>query len=270
MKQIFEIHRLGAQPLPFIFHNVTISDCEMENNWHVNIELIYFTKGKGIALCDNEPIEVEAGDIVIVDSGMPHAFHSTEGMSYYCLIPDAEFCRTNSIDTSNLEFERLIKSDEARALYDKVVSEFGSSNMFRECGIIASVLSLILYIARNHTKTFDSTKQTAKEEGIRIAVSYIYANMQQKITLDTLASVSGFSKYYFSREFKKSVGLTPVEFLNLARCEYAKKLLKSDKLSICEISEKCGFEDMSYFGKVFKKFYGVSPAGWRKNTIIKI
>jgi len=100
---------------------------------------------------------------------------------------------------------------------------------------------------------------SSSEEGVRLAVSYICANFSEKITVDTLASISGFSKYYFLREFKRITGETPVAFLNRIRCENATRLLKSGDFSVSEVCEQCGFENLSYFGKTFKKYYGMSP-----------
>lgn len=262
MDNIFERHGISANPLPFIFHLDRITDIDdyTYSNWHVNIELLYFVKGSGIAVCDDSKIEVTKGDIVIINSNIPHSFFSEGGMEYYCLIPDSNFCRLNGIESDTLKFTPLIRNDEtAKGLFDNVVSEFTGTAPFREAGIRSSVLSLLLYITRNYTENQSAGLTASSEEGVRLAVSYICANFSNKISVDTLASISGFSKYYFLREFKRITGETPVIFINRIRCENAKRLLRSGALSIREVCEQCGFENLSYFSKTFKKHFGISP-----------
>lgn len=262
MDKTFERHAISANPLPFIFHLDKIADIDdyTYSNWHVNIELLYFIKGSGYTLYDEKKIDVAEGDIVIINSNVPHSFFSESGMEYYCLIPDSNFCRFNGIESDRAKFVPLIRNDKsANELFDKVVSEFTGTTSYREAGICSTVLSLLLYLVRNYTENSSSALPNSSEEGVRLAVSYICANFSEKISIDELASLSGFSKYYFLREFKRITGDTPIVFLNRTRCENAKRLLRSGVLSIREACEQCGFEDLSYFSKTFKKHYGISP-----------
>jgi AraC-like DNA-binding protein len=79
-----------------------------------------------------------------------------------------------------------------------------------------------------------------------------------------MAKAAGMSSKYFCYFFKEMTGKTPVEYLNGFRVEKAsRKLLYSD-LSVTEIAYLCGFNDLSYFIKTFKRQKGVSPAKFRK------
>ncbi|MBQ3023622.1 MAG: helix-turn-helix transcriptional regulator [Clostridia bacterium] len=76
--------------------------------------------------------------------------------------------------------------------------------------------------------------------------------------MDDIANAAGFSKFYFSKLFKEHTKITVFDYLRNVRCEEARRLIETTKLSITEISEKCGFEDIAYFTKVFKKKPGFS------------
>lgn len=97
------------------------------------------------------------------------------------------------------------------------------------------------------------------------SLNYINNNYMNKITLEEVASYSYLSPTYFSRIFKEEMKSTFNAYVNKVRIEMSKKLLSEDQLSLAEISEMVGYEDQSYFSKVFKKMTGVSPGKYRES-----
>ena len=65
--------------------------------------------------------------------------------------------------------------------------------------------------------------------------------------MDCLASVAGFSKYHFVREFKRVTSYTVVTYINLARIERSKELLAQGEMTVGEIAFACGYKNLSYF-----------------------
>lgn len=94
-------------------------------------------------------------------------------------------------------------------------------------------------------------------------ISYIDLHYRERITLDYAASLAGVNSSYFSRLFKRHAGCGFVEYLTYRRIEAAKVMLKEESAKLADISERSGFEDVSYFSKVFKKKTGVSPSEFR-------
>lgn len=99
-------------------------------------------------------------------------------------------------------------------------------------------------------------------------IKYIGQNSNQKLNLDMLADVSGFSKYHFTRIFTSIEGVTPVAFVNRERLHKAVSCLAETNKTILEISNQCGFESVSTFNALFKKHYGKTPSEVR-NSIKK-
>lgn len=95
------------------------------------------------------------------------------------------------------------------------------------------------------------------------AIDYMKCNYQSKITLEDTALNVGLSPSYFSKVFKEEMGCTFSSYLNELRIDKSKALLLSGSASIMEICAQVGFEDQSYFTKVFKKRTGVTPAKFR-------
>ncbi|WP_283682270.1 PocR ligand-binding domain-containing protein [Parablautia sp. Marseille-Q6255] len=100
-------------------------------------------------------------------------------------------------------------------------------------------------------------------ELIKKAIRYISKNFQHTLTLDEVASHVHLNPSYFSTLFKQSTGSSFKEYLNLVRIEESKRLLANTDYSIIDISIAVGFEDQSYFSKVFKKYTGLTPKQYR-------
>lgn len=96
------------------------------------------------------------------------------------------------------------------------------------------------------------------------AVDYIKRNYAKKITLEDVANYVFLSPSYFSKIFKEEVDVSFINYLNNIRIENSKRLLLKEELGMIEISEMTGFEDQSYFSKVFKKITGVTPGKYRQ------
>ncbi|MDR2110955.1 MAG: helix-turn-helix domain-containing protein [Spirochaetaceae bacterium] len=98
---------------------------------------------------------------------------------------------------------------------------------------------------------------------IRKAEWYIWENYTRKISLQEIAGVSGLSAPYFSTIFKEEMGENLSGYLNRLRVEKASGLLTNTSLSLSEIAGACGFEDQSWFSKIFKSYTGMSPGKYR-------
>lgn len=98
---------------------------------------------------------------------------------------------------------------------------------------------------------------------IQEVAKYCLENIGESITVDDMARVAGYSKYHFNRVFKEFQGITPMAYLRQLRMNHAFGLLQTTRLNIKEIADQCGFEDASYFCKVFRSQYKISPGRFR-------
>lgn len=93
---------------------------------------------------------------------------------------------------------------------------------------------------------------------------YIELNLNKKIELAELASLTGYTEYYLSEKFKKEIGMPVFLYVRYAKIERAKLLLESTELSVKEIAENLAFTTQNYFIKCFREVAGCSPAQYRK------
>ena len=95
----------------------------------------------------------------------------------------------------------------------------------------------------------------------------INANYMNKITLHSISENLHINSAYLSVLFKKEMGINFTDYLNSLRIKRSKELLVTTNLSLLDISLQTGFEEQSYFTKVFKKLVGCNPNKYRHNSI---
>jgi AraC family transcriptional regulator len=98
---------------------------------------------------------------------------------------------------------------------------------------------------------------------LRRVREYIEANLEDRISIASLASVAGLSTFHFARAFKQSQGVAPHDYLVQRRVKRAMELLDSTELSISEIACAAGFADQSHCTRRFQQHVGMSPRDYR-------
>jgi AraC-like DNA-binding protein/ligand-binding sensor protein len=123
-------------------------------------------------------------------------------------------------------------------------------------------MSLIVGQMAGKIFSFQGVRHAA---ALRKAERFMWENYTKKISLKEIADVSGLSAPYFSTIFKDEMGENLSNYLNRLRVEKASSMLRETEFSISGISTACGFEDQSWFSKVFKTYTGFSPCKYREN-----
>jgi len=107
---------------------------------------------------------------------------------------------------------------------------------------------------------------TVINSGIKSVLHYINQHLSEEISVVDLANIAGISPTHFYRVFKDDMGCSPVQYVTKVRLQHAQFYLRHTLLSLREISLRCGFQDGSYFGKVFHKFIGMTPGDYRNQA----
>src|SRR5690606_25976625 len=98
---------------------------------------------------------------------------------------------------------------------------------------------------------------------VKRALAYIHKHYDETLSRQAIADAVGVSKNYLSQIFHQELGISPWEYLNRYRIKQAKQLLRNSAQSISWVACQVGFEDASYFGRVFRKQVGCSPQTYR-------
>ncbi len=234
-------------------------------HWHENLEILYFIGGECAVINGSEEIRVKKGDIIIVNSEDIHGIRFYNGYAQYILVHlDHTFCEEMGFNTNDTRFKKKITDSEINCILEKAIAEENQKLSFYEESIKIMLLSVLLLLFRKHIapnpkddKTPNKIKLTKK------IIKYINKHYDEQITIETIESYCRYSRYYISRAFKETTGLTIMTFVNDVRIEKAKLLLTNSDLSMGNIALSCGFVSQSYFGKVFKKSVGISPLDYK-------
>ncbi|MCF2859187.1 AraC family transcriptional regulator [Pseudoalteromonas sp. SMS1] len=123
----------------------------------------------------------------------------------------------------------------------------------------------------NYQDLINQKKHASKLDTYQIEKvdKFITENISNTIMVDDLAELVGCSKYYFLREFKKRMDITPYQYLLNHRLHRAKALLMQPSAHIADIAEQLGFNDQSHFTRIFKANVGCTPGQFVKNHVSK-
>ena len=126
------------------------------------------------------------------------------------------------------------------------------------------MFSLILKKGVYKESKQESVRSSHKISRIKNVLEYVEKHYQSPITLGELAEVAGMNPQYFCRAFKEVTMQSPMDYVIYYRLEQAVRLLSATDLSVMEVAMECGFNDCSYFIRVFKKQKNVTPNQYRK------
>lgn len=262
----YEPHNHKDPSFPFIFHldTMKLSGSGFLPHWHENLEMLYVLEGKITVLSDASCVTAEKDEIIIINSNNVHYIQTITGESrYYCLIIDRKFCVEFGLDPAEIVFDRWIRDSFITNKFNKIKEEFLSQRPLYKALIKSAITDLIIWLYREHILTespLSNKPETNKVEIIKKAIRYIQENYNRSLSITEIAMEAGVSKYYFCRVFKEITGYTTVRYINILRCTNAKKLLLSGKCSVEEAALSCGFDNLSYFSKTYKKHMGSLPS----------
>jgi signal transduction histidine kinase/DNA-binding LacI/PurR family transcriptional regulator/AraC-like DNA-binding protein len=192
-------------------------------------------------------MEQECPDLVLLDLMMP------EMDGFAVLQAMRERPSTRSVPVIVLTAQILTREDMAR-LQQGVTAVLGKG-LFTTAEVLAQVET-----ALGRSKRLGSEAQRV----VRQAMAYIHEHYAEPISREELAARFCLNERYLTRCFRQESGVTPIAYLNRYRIRQARVLLESGETSVTEVALATGFSDSSYFGRVFQKEMGLSPAAYRR------
>lgn len=144
-----------------------------------------------------------------------------------------------------------------------IISKLSEAETFADLSKVAD--SIIVLI----TKNMLSSIYSGRSQIVAKALQFINKNYKEKLLLKDIEANLHVNASYFSTLFKQEMGVTFTDYLNSLKIDHACDLLRNTNLSIIDVSMSTGFDDQSYFTKVFKKSKGMTPKAYRAANIKK-
>ncbi len=220
-------------------------------------------------------------ELVLIGSNLPHAWFTYQCQSEHIHEVTIQFHR-DFLDSNFLQRNQLIfiknmlelsshgvafSAETVEGIKERIIS------LARKTGFdsVLELMSILhdLSISKNiqplSTNSFVQEQHSYNSRRIRKAFEYMQLNCEREITLKEIADLVGMTEVSFCRFIKKRTGKTFIESLNQIRLGYACRMLIDSTQSVAEISYKCGFNNLSYFNRLFRKWKGCTPKGFREN-----
>ena len=271
-------------PLSYYELNIEKGTFCLPMHWHEEMEITFIESGHGNYDLDLKEFPVKDKDILIIPPGILHAsrFEEQENIKTLTYVFHLNMLNSLLTDACAIKyFSPLMQGEVASPTvihkdtpgYDLILDCFFKLHqVYKEKATgfelaVKSYLLLLLFHLFHHnifSQKGGESKITHTSELLKNVINYIHTNYAEHITVASLASLCDFSEYHFMRFFKKHVGMTCVDYINNYRLDVASAMLKESDNSIMEIALDTGFNNISYFNKVFKSKFNVTPSQYRK------
>jgi len=250
---------------------------QIPSHWHESGELLYCLSGELEVVFPNQTFILQAGDPLFINSNIVHSSRSLA--TGYCLAIQFPLrylqTETEGGYGENFLFDLTPKvlDFEVTNLLKSMLKQINSDSLSSHLSIKSKVLSLIaeLYerskIPVTHIQGIKSLKYLKRLKTIN---EYIQEHFQEELSIQEVATIFNYNASYFSRFYKKYMGITFSDFLTSLRLEVAYRSLRDTDATILEISYLSGFATVKAFYNSFKKNYGLSPQQYRVKYLKKV
>lgn len=249
---------------------------------HNEYEIYYLLEGERYYFIDKESFYIQGGTFALVGRNQIHKT-SMAGRSYHdrILMEVRDYVCDDvlkaiglpSMEDIFLRYYGVIQVEEERkpyveALLFQIQEELSRRQTGYEMVVKLKLAELLAYLyrlrRRENTAFLEKDKQTPKHKKVSEVAEFIMDHYEEAQSLDSLAKRFYVSKCYLSRIFKEVTGFTINEYINFNRVKRAQQLLCSSEYSVTDIAGVLGYDSITYFERVFKKYSSVSPLQYRK------
>ncbi|MDN3593494.1 AraC family transcriptional regulator [Zunongwangia endophytica] len=264
-----------------LYDNVTCIRRKQEKiqescHYHPELEIIYILEGKGTSLIGDFVTNFDSGDLFIIGGNLPHTFKNKikncSNPEVIILYFNANFLKRLSEFETDFHFlKEILRLSRLGIKYsiqhDKTITNqlINLAKHGNSCSLQALAFLNELHKSQENKiiGTLNSMNdENHRDERLQLITDYTTTNFKEDINLNSIASIVGMNKSAFCRFFKNKTGKTYVTYLNEVRINKACQILKLKNASNT-ISVACfesGFNNLSYFNRIFKKFMGITPS----------
>ena len=271
----------GTFDFPIEFYHVSPEHprYNMPYHWHTEYEMIRILEGELSLVISDTKLLAKAGDILFIQDGVFHGALPNNCV-YECIVFDMKLLlKENNICTKQIQdiinkkkiikYKLPINITNLKSCCDNLFESMQSTEIGHEFIIQGALYTLLGLILSN--ELYENGKTIHKNTEKRLlqfknVITLIENEYASQLTLDDLAKACYMTPKYFCRFFFEMTNKTPIEYLNYYRIECACEQLLTSDLPITEIAFNCGFNDTSYFIKTFKKYKGVTPKQYLKES----
>jgi len=246
---------------------ITIEQKATEFPKHFHETFCFSLIYKGVNQIDfqNQSVFSEAGSISIINPYEIHSnpFSDSESITKFDTIYVPKEIMKQLFDGKNIKFiERTITNKKSNQLFLKLKSALDT----KDINLIQVHLTRFI-----NTLKFCSEEKEQEYLGLNFyrfneINDYIENHIYDKFCLSELSKMANINKFGFSKKFKSTTGMTPMNYI-LMRKVFSSKQLINSSTELTEIAYQYNFTDMPHFSKTFKRFVGISPKKYKDSIV---
>lgn len=225
--------------------------------------LLITYEGRGRLLYREEEYSLGPGEGFLIDCREPHRYEVDGDLWKHA---DLHF----DGPTAHAFFEaivaeggvKLLVGGDVQARLEDALETYQTMRVGRELHVHTALTKLLSLILASRER--ETAGSIGMRETIRELVIYLREHSAEKLSMDGLSRVASVSKYHLSREFKRYMGCSPMQYLIMSRLENAAALLRGTSLPLSAIAEAVGLGSEQYLARLFKNHYGTTPGRFRK------
>lgn len=269
---------------PYCLHQRDLTDFIIPWHWHEELELGYIEKGTSKIITVGAEYIIRQGDGFFINSNVMdmkknaipgeraleinHIFHPVFLSGHFKSRFEKKYLNpiinNQQIEVYIIRRGQPISDKILKNLYRLKELQSHENMEFQTRNILSETWLLLLEDIQKNC-TMNKNGKFEQPDRIRSMLSFIHNHYKDKITVAQIADAVGISERETMRSFRKTLNQSPIEYLISYRLNEAKKMLQNSELPITEICYQCGFSDSSYFGKAFRKAYGITPREFRSH-----
>jgi AraC family transcriptional regulator of arabinose operon len=235
----------------------------------MDFQWVQCTGGQGMLLVNGTKQPIGQGQGMLLYPNEPHEYYPIESPWEIHWATFNGACATSMLHSLNLSSSQVLTFANPDPLMQKIYQIFSTgetSDPMRGLKCSTLFYELLVDIYRYGTHAEVRSKQQYFEL-LTPALRYIEDHYFEQITLENLASKLCVTPQYTCSLFQNTLGIRPFEYITKIRLRKAKELLlRQHELNINEIARKVGYENVSYFNKVFMRDEGTTPKQFRRNS----
>lgn len=268
----------GTADLPVGIYSIDTGDeGSIPMHYHREFEFLMITRGKAkIQLADNTVYLNPAEGIFISPQTLHSSINTEENydFSFIAIVFSPELIAPEYDNLYKKFIRPIMKNelvlpvmlpDEVSSLIAETHKIFAKADFGYELAIKGNIVRMLSMCIANAEKRSDA-KNDIRFEIVKKTLDYIHSNYPHEITLGDLSSHTHISKEHLCRIFRDVSDTSPILYLNRYRTTQSTYMLRNTNKSISEISSLCGFNNCSYFNKMFMRFMNCTPSQYRRKA----
>ncbi len=247
-----------------IFDHLTNSGSVKRSAGRKDYLIIFVSEGSTFVHAESGSFCISPGELFVIPPEVSHSISHEPGTSEMWVHFSGYFSENFMHQFGIKPFSKYTFSDGTYlwALAEKIINEY----QLRKTGFIlnscAFFIQMITVVGRRIEYRSRATR--AGNCDLSLAVEEMHAGFSDNKDIQEYARICGVSTSYFISRFTREYGISPYKYLTQIRISQAKTLLSETAIPVSEIAENVGYADPFCFSRLFRKYVGISPSGYRK------